>query len=84
MDLDVFQKIRNSGQELHMLYGREEKANYFLPFPLFRIGTDSCFPSFPNIRKWISGQGYNQVFLPALGLCSACPVRCRHSIKIER
>ena len=41
MDLDVFQKIRNSGQELHMLYGREEKAKSNLSFPLFRIGTDS-------------------------------------------
>ena len=49
-----------------MLYGREEKANYFLPFPLFRIGTDSCFPSFPNIIKRISVQGYNQLFLPSI------------------
>ncbi len=69
-------KIRNSGQELHMLYGREEKAKSNLSFPLFRIGTDSCFPSFPNIIKRISVQDYNQLFAFYLNLnCLSCTLQ---------
>ena len=65
MDLDVFQKMRNSDRSCIC----------------YTEGTDSCFPSFPNIIKRISVQDYNQLFLPSIWIWIACPVRCRHSIK---